>query len=164
MRGCMGAIKDLTDLTVKLIDSAKDRKFAGELREIQRMVAALQSEHADIHEKRIALMAENAELKQRIGTLQTELAASRQKLTAQQQQADEFVEHRGALFKSKADGGFHNAVYCPSCKRPAGHLNRRMPFTCSCGWIATFNAIALPRILEELGSQRKAHDHPATVL
>jgi len=46
----MGAIKDLVDLVTQLNNSVEDRKFALELREIQKMIGGLQSEHADIHE------------------------------------------------------------------------------------------------------------------
>lgn len=148
----MGAIKDLTDLTVKLIDSAKDRKFAGELREIQRMVAALQSEHADIHEKRISLMTENAELKQRIAGLEMALTESKRKLSEDQRQRDEFVEHRGALFKRMPGGGFHEAVYCPNCKRSTGSLDRMIPYSCTCGWLATFEPYKLPNVLKEIAA------------
>lgn len=69
----MGTIKDLVDLVAQLNDSVTDRKFAGELREIQSMIAALQSEHADIHEKRIHLMEENALLRQQVASLKEEL-------------------------------------------------------------------------------------------
>jgi hypothetical protein len=69
----MGAIKDLTDLVIRLLEKADDRKFAAELREVQKMIASIQSEHAAIHEQRIALMSENADLKQQIANLKQQL-------------------------------------------------------------------------------------------
>lgn len=56
-------IKDLVDLVGRLIESVQDRKFAAELREVQGMISGLLSEHAALHESRIALMNENQELK-----------------------------------------------------------------------------------------------------
>ena len=69
----MGAIKDLVDLVTKLSDNVQDRKFAAELREIQRTIGNLQSEQAALHEQRIALMTENAELKQKVSMLEQRL-------------------------------------------------------------------------------------------
>ena len=84
----MGAIKDLVDLVTQLNNSVEDRKFAGELREIQSMIGTIQSEHAAIHEQRIQLMTENAELKQVIASLKEEVAAlKQQKEQAKHQQA-----------------------------------------------------------------------------
>jgi|GEM_PF-7124113 len=74
----MGAIKDLVDLVTQLSSSVEDRKFAGELRQVQSMIGAIQSEHAEIHEQRISLMTENAELKQTIASLREEVAALKQ--------------------------------------------------------------------------------------
>jgi len=70
----MGTIKDLVDLVTQLTNSVQDRKFAAELREIQKMIADIQTEHAALHEQRIELMTENAELKQTIATLKEEIA------------------------------------------------------------------------------------------
>ncbi len=71
----MGTVKGLVDLVTQLIGSVQDRKFAAELREIQGMIGAIQSEHAELHEQRIALMTENAELKNTIVILKEEIAA-----------------------------------------------------------------------------------------
>lgn len=72
----MGAIKDLVDLVTQLTNNVQDRKFAAELREIQKMIADIQTEHAALHEQRIELMTENAELKQTIASLKEEIANS----------------------------------------------------------------------------------------
>jgi len=71
----MGAVKDLVDLVTQLAGSVQDRKFAAELRGIQSMIGAIQSEHASLHEQRIVLMTENAELKQTIASLKNEVTA-----------------------------------------------------------------------------------------
>lgn len=85
----MGAIKDLVDLVTQLSSSVQDRKFAAELREIQGMIGNLQSEHAAIHEQRIALMTENAELKQTIASLKEEITALKQQKEMLKQKAPE---------------------------------------------------------------------------
>ena len=54
-----------------------------------------------------------------------------------------FTEYRGALFKQKSDGSYHEVVYCHSCKTPTSYegdipfLDRK--FKCKCGWISSFN-------------------------
>jgi len=146
----MGTIKDLTDLTVKLIDSAKDRKFAGELREIQRMVAAIQSEHADIQEKQVALMMENAELKQKVASLQMQISEANRKAAEEQARAGEFISHRGALFKPKPGGGFDWVVYCPKCKISTSSAEGELPYHCQCGWMADFSRRDLTMIMATL--------------
>lgn len=69
----MGAIKDLVDLVTDLSSRVSDRKFAEELRNVQGMIGAIQSEHAEIHEQRISLMTENAELKQQNAELRQQI-------------------------------------------------------------------------------------------
>jgi len=63
----------------------------------------------------------------------------------------QFVEHRGGLFKRKASGGFHEAVYCPSCRKPMFSLDDQLPYDCaSCQIILDFNGSELPSVLEEV--------------
>jgi len=47
-----------------------------------------------------------------------------------------FVEHKGAFFKKKRGGGYHEAVYCGVCKKPAstGSYHVASHYKCSCGW------------------------------
>ena len=70
----MGAIKDLVDLVTRLSESVQDRKFAGELRQIQGMIGGILSEHAELHESRIALMTDNEKLKKQIPALEARIA------------------------------------------------------------------------------------------
>ena len=74
----MGTITDLTSLVTNLVDRIKDRKAAGDLREIQRMIVLLQSEQAKIHEDNIELRTQNAELKQKNEELQQDLIQAKQ--------------------------------------------------------------------------------------
>lgn len=64
---------------------------------------------------------------------------------------EQFVEHRGALFKRKLSGGYDPSVYCPSCKSPLGCMDKSMPFYCGrCDIMLNFHGHELPSILEEL--------------
>ena len=54
-----------------------------------------------------------------------------------------FTEYRGAFFKHKSGGGFHNVVYCGACKLPVAIDSRAqfldLQFKCKCGWVSSFN-------------------------
>jgi len=64
---------------------------------------------------------------------------------------EDFVEHRGAFFKRKPEGGYHLAVYCPRCHESTGSLHEEMPCVCSaCDWYSGFSSGQLASILKEL--------------
>src|SRR5436309_171455 len=105
----MGAVSDLTNLVAKLIESVKDRKAAGELREVQRMIAGFQSEQAALHEQRLELLTENANLKQKVLLLEQRVSDAERGSMQEEADASQFVEHYGVLFKRKPDGGYHQA-------------------------------------------------------
>ena len=92
------------------------------------------------------LEQENANLKTHVSDLWSQLQPH---LASEQ-----FVEHRGALFKRLSGGGYHQTVYCPLCKSPAGHSpGMSTPFLCKrfeCDWFSDFAAADLPQILDEL--------------
>ncbi len=58
----MGTIKDLTDLVTQYIDSVDDRKFASELRDIQKMIILIQREQSVLQEQNAKLQSENIKL------------------------------------------------------------------------------------------------------
>ncbi len=66
----MGTIKDLTDLVTQYIESVDDRRFAGELREIQKMIIAIQREQSVLQKQNASLQSENIELKKQIHALE----------------------------------------------------------------------------------------------
>ena len=83
------------------------------------------NEHGSVAilKERLALLCDQAQLlEKQIETLQVEAAKFQEENTNLRQQlqaktrAEEFVEHRGALFKRKPEGGYVVAVYCPRCK------------------------------------------------
>ena len=57
--------------------------------------------------------------------------------------SEQFIEYRGAFFKRKSGGGYHQAVYCGSCKLPTAIASKIQfldePFICKCGWKSNFN-------------------------
>ena len=55
----MGAIKDLVGLVTQLTGSEKDRKFATELKEIQGTLESIQSENAELKNKKRVFATRN---------------------------------------------------------------------------------------------------------
>ena len=89
------------------------------------------------------LAEENSTLKRTVMQLEEQLTAK----TVH----EEFVECRGALFKRKAGGGYHQAVYCPRCHGPMVSVNNIAPFLCSpCSVLVDFNGRQLPKIMKEI--------------
>lgn len=118
---------------------------------VERGSAAVRSDHIALlrdqlqaAEKRIEqLEKENSGLKKALADYKAKLEAV--------SRAEEFVEHRGALFKRKPGGGYHLAVYCPTCRRVAGTIAHNFPYSCTaCGWAVEFSPVDLDRILGEL--------------
>jgi len=111
----MGAVKDLVDLVTQLSSSIEDRKFAGELREIQGMIGSIQSEQAESHEKSLALMTENAELKKTINALEDEIHTLKNQETPETsnnsfEKLPEEAEQMLVEFASARDGVISNSV------------------------------------------------------
>jgi hypothetical protein len=64
---------------------------------------------------------------------------------------DEFVEHRGSLFKRKPEGGYHLSAYCPKCRCAMGSGHEGFPFQClDCSFIANFKGAQLAAVIGEL--------------
>lgn len=61
----MGTIKDITDLTVDLINSTQDRKLTAKITSVQSLIATLQSEHSTIVEENLTLRNKIFELEKR---------------------------------------------------------------------------------------------------
>ena len=101
-------------------------------------------EQAQALEKRLAeFQTENTALKKRVAELEAQVAAK----TAR----DEFVECRGALFKRKPTGGYHNAVFCPDCRGPMMSLMDELPFNChKCKRSVSFTGHDLQAVMKEL--------------
>ena len=112
---------------------------------------------AAILKERLGLLQDQLVLhKAEFAKLQQENAALREcvddldRRAASQAAAEEFVEHRGALFKRKPGGGYHHAVYCPTCSDSTSVFPPGGEFNCTCSWFSNFIEPDLPRILSEL--------------
>lgn len=106
-------------------------------------LSLLKTQAESLMKEKAALQDENARLNQRVAELQKQLLA--------QSRADEFVEERGALFKRKSNGGYHEAVFCPGCHGPMSSTQQMLNFRCGkCGVIVNFNGNRLAAILKEL--------------
>ena len=149
----MSALTDLVTLVSRLTDSVKDRKAATELREIQRMIASLQTEQASSHESRIALMTENAELKQYVATFKLRVAEVESRHVQARAETYQFLEHRGAAFKRKPEGGYEPTVYCRLCHGPMVSVEGELPYRCApCNSMVDFSRQELSRIIGELNA------------
>ena len=111
----------------------------------------------EVARERIALLKEQAEaLENRITQLEKENSGLRDEVNAlkggqaQPLLAGEFIEHCGAMFKRKTEGGFHRAVYCPKCKQSTAAPIPHLPYHCNCGWWADFKSSELDRIMKDL--------------
>ena len=130
----MGAVSDILS---KLADIPTNAVLRERL--------AFAAEQAKALEKKVEqLESENTALKKENSRLKAELSAKARE--------EQFVEHRGALFKRKPDGTYHEAVYCPLCQKPTGSLIDEMVYSCteSCGWVGTFTPRQLQKVMAEL--------------
>jgi primosomal protein N' len=112
---------------------------------LKERVEFLRDQMQALMEKVKELEAKNAELEREGSDLTAQLITKTSR--------EEFEEHRGAFFKRKPEGGYHLAVYCPSCHRAAGSIHPKMPFTCDkpgCSWVSGFKGRELDDIIKEL--------------
>lgn len=102
----------------------------------ERQTVALEQEVAATHE-------ENARLKDRIAELEQQIAS--------QPQAEEFVEHYGALFKKRPSGDYHRAVFCLECHNPMSSLEKMLPYRCArCKISVDFTGHQFDQVFAEL--------------
>lgn len=118
----------------------------------ERGSASIQRVHIDLlKDQATFLVDENNALKARVAELE-ELNHRLSKELESNLKRDEFVEHRGMLFKRDSKGGFLETVYCPKCHGPMGAGFKNFPFQClNCKVIADFKPGDLSRnIIPEL--------------
>ncbi len=104
----MSAIKDVIDLTVKLVDRVKDRKLAEEIRQIQSLISLVQSENA-------VIVSANLELEKKVFELEkviSNLEQSQSKEVSQMKEKYSFVKECG-IYQLK--DGKSNHYFCASC-------------------------------------------------
>lgn len=112
---------------------------------------------SSILRERLLLMKEKVEcLEKEVSDLKEALCDSQKEITKLRKQieekapSEEFVEHRGVLFK-RLGGGYHQAVFCPNCQTSMFSLHNIAPYQCSkCGFIADFKGSSLNGIISAL--------------
>ena len=85
---------------------------------------------------------ENADLKARVAELEAKVSSAAV--------TEAFFEERGALFKRRSGGGYHNAVYCPKCRQSASPFPPGEEFNCQCGWFSSFTEAELQNVMSNL--------------
>ena len=107
---------------------------------LKERLALIQDRLALAEKEGVGLAAENQRLAQELDAAKRQLAA--------QAKTQQFVEHRGALFRRDAAGGYQAVVYCPDCERSTAAWPAGEPFTCmKCGWFSAFHEAELPGVL-----------------
>ena len=106
---------------------------------------------AFIRDQAQSLEKENVDLKKRV----SELEELTRKLTGELQAkavGEEFIKHRGVLFRKFPAGGYEDSAYCPHCKGPMFSLMGATPFKCTrCSFVAGFTGTELKtKVLAEL--------------
>jgi len=87
---------------------------------IKSKLAALKEEFSDLEK-------ENSKLKERIADLEVKLSSY--------ESSEGFYEEQGALFKRRLGGGYHNAVYCPTCHSSTSPFPPGEEYNCSFLWV-----------------------------
>jgi len=128
----------------------------GLLSELERLINERGS--AAILRERLALFVDKVrnleedrvQMQKRITTLEKECSDLRRQLESKTV-TEQFVEHKGAFFKRKPDGKYHEAVFCLTCKVPMGSMGNVVEYTCpKCHGFVNFCGYDLDRILKEL--------------
>lgn len=123
-------------------------------------IQTLINEHGSsaVLRERLLLLREQIEkLTNEITDLNKKLSDSQAEIVKLQKQlsektaSEEYIEHRGALFKRKPSSGYDNTVYCPLCRVPLASFGNVLPFHCSrCSIQLNFTGEDLPSVLKEL--------------
>jgi len=73
--------------------------------------------------------------------------------TGVKSEIEQAIEHRGAVFRRRADGTFRCGVYCPKCARPMTSIKGQGPYQCRhCNVRVDFTAQDLERVMAEIKS------------
>jgi hypothetical protein len=97
-----------------------------------------------------ALERELMQLRREVGLLRGLVGELDRKVSAAATH-EEFVEYRGALFRRKITGGFHEEVFCPSCREPMRSPQNELNFNCrSCQTWVNIKGHELPEVMDKL--------------
>lgn len=96
-----------------------------------------------IKNEKDALQKENTKLKKEVERLNKELESKTI--------PDDFIEHRGVLFRRNRDGKIDPIVYCRACKLPMQSFQKMMPYSCHCNrFKADFTGREISTIIHEI--------------
>jgi hypothetical protein len=109
---------------------------------LRERIAALIEDKERLTKRVIELEQENARLVKQAGESKHQILAA--------SSADQFVEHRSALFKRKPGGGYSETPYCFDCKRPMSSHMGMLPYVCKCGYAADFTGHQLRDVMRGL--------------
>jgi hypothetical protein len=109
---------------------------------LRERIATLIEDKERLSKRVIELEQENAKL--------VKLASESKRQILAAASADEFVEHRSALFKRKPGGGYSETPYCFDCKRPMSSHMGMLPYICKCGYAADFTGADLHNVMRGL--------------
>ncbi len=142
----------LHQLVSVLIERVQDRKLAAEMRDIQKLVSTLQSEHFSLHEENLKLRSDELSLKKQIAALESKIADSEN----QRAKRGEEITHRGTKFVRSAITGMKWHPYCPVCDKPARSIGEHIRMLCAsaptCSWKTEFEARELESVIATLPS------------
>jgi formylmethanofuran dehydrogenase subunit E len=103
---------------------------------IRDQASALEKQLADCQAKTTELQNENIQLRNQIKS---------------EAIPQDFIKHKGALFRRNDSGGYENSVFCRECKEPMISAQNRLSFVClGCNTRVNFTGRELPQILSEL--------------
>lgn len=139
----------LHGLVSKLVESIQDRKFAAEMREVQKMVATVNAEHFELNNSKLQLIAENTQLKQRVASLEQSITDAQK----QNNEADNVFFHKGVEFRRGIKTGNKWLPFCPVCHLLAHAPQFTIGLQCTnkkCGWESELLAVDLKSEITKL--------------
>ena len=126
---------------LELIDKLINERGSAAI--LERQLAFVREQAEVIVNKVAQLEQEKATAEQRLAQLEAELKAYRD--------AEQFVEHEGALFQRKPEGGYSLLPRCPNCRAPMVSGFSGVPYSCAtCHYRAPFDQDNLPQIIAKL--------------
>jgi DNA-directed RNA polymerase subunit M/transcription elongation factor TFIIS len=142
---------DFVKLSMEIATEIRDPKLLSKIQDLQKLTAKVQVEFAELTEQRLQTLTENATLKVQMAEYEKQVVTCDKCEFKRAPVGESFVEFRGGLFKARPGGGYHDAVFCPKCKKAMVSYNKIEPFTCEdCRTAVDFNGRELWRVMQNL--------------
>ncbi len=116
-----------------------------------RISAGMRERLIFVQERYAALQQENETLQTRCADLERRCEELQQQ-SANESEAVQFIDHRGAKFRRLPEGTIDRQVYCPKCRQPmTAPAEDFLPFRCPpCHYLSPLKGFDFPSILDEL--------------